>query len=118
MSERTQSLKGKMSWKGVKVNRVDSCGRVVPSMARGGKLSLERARLVTESYKTTEGEPTVIRRAKSLTHVLKNMAIYIQEGELIVGNYSPSSLQLVIHPESALKWLGEALNARLEVNLF
>lgn len=46
-----------------------------------------RARLMTESYKETEGEPIIIRRAKALNHILSNMSIGIGEDELIVGNY-------------------------------
>ena len=34
------------------------------------KVCLERARLVTQSYKETEGEPMVIRRAKALKKIL------------------------------------------------
>lgn len=45
----------------------------------------ERARLVTESYRSTEGEPQILRRAKALRHVLENMTIFIRDGELIVG---------------------------------
>jgi len=54
------------------------------------KIGLERARLLTESYKTTEGEPMIIRRAKALEHILQNMTIYIQDHECIVGNYAES----------------------------
>jgi formate C-acetyltransferase len=54
------------------------------------RLGLERARLLTESYKMTDGEPWVIRRAKALEHILLNMTIYIRDWELIVGNYAES----------------------------
>ena len=47
---------------------------------------VERARLVTEAYKAHEFSPTVLRRAYALAHVLENMTIYIQPGEIIVGN--------------------------------
>jgi pyruvate formate-lyase/glycerol dehydratase family glycyl radical enzyme len=110
MSERTQELKKRMVWKGVVVKEIDSRGHIVPKMARAGKISLERARLVTQSYKATEGEPIAIRRAKSLAHVLENMTIYIDEGELIVGHHSPSSEELSICPEASLKSLTAALN--------
>lgn len=56
----------------------------------GVKLGLERARLLTESYKMTDGEPWVLRRAKALENILLNMTIYIQDWELIVGNYAES----------------------------
>ncbi len=49
-------------------------------------VSLQQARLVTESYKQTEGEPEVIRRSKALANILDKMPIFIEEGELIVGN--------------------------------
>lgn len=62
------------------------------------KLGLERARLLTQSYKMTEGEPMVLRRAKALAYILDNMTIYIQDHERIVGNYaaSPSELHIPI----------------------
>ena len=43
------------------------------------KLCIERSRLVTESYKRTEGEPEIIRRAKAFSHLLSNMTIYIDQ---------------------------------------
>ena len=51
-------------------------------------ISCEKARLITESFKQTEGEPQIIRRAKALAHVLDRMKIFIEDGELIVGNAS------------------------------
>src|SRR5581483_5509644 len=47
---------------------------------------LERARLMTESYRRTEGEPALIRRAKAFGAVLEGIPIQIGAGELIVGN--------------------------------
>ncbi len=54
------------------------------------RLGLERQRLITESYKATEGEPMAIRRAKALEHILSNMTVYIRDWEIIVGNFSES----------------------------
>ena len=51
-------------------------------------ISCEKARLITESFKQTEGEPQIIRRAKALADVLDRMTIFIEDGELIVGNAS------------------------------
>ena len=45
------------------------------------EIGVERARLVTESYKQTEGEPYIIRRAKALKYILENMTIFIDEKE-------------------------------------
>ena len=76
----------------------------------GVKLCLERARLYTESYKQTEGEPIIIRRAKALAHVLHNMTVYINDGERIVGNYASSPSHLTYHPEYYWRWLTKAVN--------
>ena len=59
----------------------------VESMYRPGvQLDLQRSRYLTESYKATEGEPMVLRRAKALENVLTKMDIYIRDREKIVGN--------------------------------
>jgi pyruvate formate-lyase/glycerol dehydratase family glycyl radical enzyme len=49
-------------------------------------LCTEKIRLLTESYKETEGEPLIVRKAKALAHYLDNKTIYIDDDELIVGN--------------------------------
>ncbi|MFC2004446.1 glycyl radical protein [Chloroflexota bacterium] len=46
----------------------------------------ERSRLVTESWRETEGEPLDIRRAKLFRRVLQGISIVIRDGELIVGS--------------------------------
>jgi formate C-acetyltransferase len=46
----------------------------------------EKARLVVESLKKTEGEPQILRRAKATAHYLDHRTIFIEEDELLVGN--------------------------------
>ncbi len=46
----------------------------------------EKARLMTEIFRRTEGEPQILRRAKALAYSLDNITIFIRNGELIVGN--------------------------------
>ena len=41
-----------------------------------------RAKLLTESYKATEGEPMVTRRAEAFAHILRNIPIIIRDNEL------------------------------------
>ena len=50
-----------------------------------GKDPVERTRHVTQSYRRTQGEPAVLRRAKALAHMLRHERIRIVPGELIVG---------------------------------
>jgi len=81
------------------------------------RICTERAELVTESYRMTEGEPWVIRRAKALDHLLRNMTIYILEGEQIVGNYASTPDSLPTYPEISCRWLDEELEGAFRVNI-
>ncbi|MFC1944218.1 glycyl radical protein [Chloroflexota bacterium] len=74
----------------------------------GVKLCLERARLVTESYKETEGEPWTIRRAKALSKILNNMTIYIEDGQLLVGNFASSPDHVAWYPDIYTEWLEDS----------
>jgi formate C-acetyltransferase len=68
-------------------------------------LDMERAKLVTQSYKQTEGQPIALRRAKALAHILDNMTVYIRPDEMIVGNYASNSDSVPFYPELAWKWI-------------
>jgi formate C-acetyltransferase len=83
---------------------------VIPEFRTQIKICLERARYLTESYKETEGEPMVIRRAKAIEHVLENMTVYIQPGELLVGNFASRPECLPTYPELVHRWLDEAID--------
>lgn len=71
---------------------------------------LERARLWTESYKSTEGKPEILRRAMALRCMLQRMTIYIRDGELIVGNNTPGPHLLYLSPEINLQIIQETLD--------
>jgi len=73
------------------------------------RLCLERARLVTESYKETEGQPMVLRRARALKKILENMTIFIQDNEQIVGNIASDPASVPTYPEMFVKWLNKAI---------
>ena len=66
---------------------------VVPSIC------IERAKIVTDSYKRTEGLPFVLRRAYALKDLLEKMTIFIDDYELIVGNHGSSARAALIFPE-------------------
>lgn len=65
----------------------------------------ERAVLLTESYKQTEGEPIIMRRAKAFEHILANIPIIIRENELIVGSSTKTSRGCQVFPEFSFEWL-------------
>ena len=54
--------------------------------AKMPEIESARAVLITESYRRTEGEPIIIRRAKAFAHILENLPIVIRDQELIVGS--------------------------------
>ena len=75
----------------------------------------ERAVLVTEAYKLSEGEPQVIRCAKALAHVLKNVSVRIYPDELLVGEIGCPARNAPIFPEFSYDWIvDEILNHPFE----
>jgi pyruvate formate-lyase/glycerol dehydratase family glycyl radical enzyme len=77
------------------------------------EICVERARLITQSYKETEDEPIHVRRAKALEKILGEMTIFIQDDELIVGNQCTKPRSSPVFPEFSCKWLEAELD-RLE----
>jgi len=63
------------------------------------KLNVDRARLLTESMKVTEGQPMVLRWAKAISHILSNLPIHIDDNEVIVGSAGPAGRYVVVYPE-------------------
>ncbi len=61
------------------------------------RLDLQRSRLMTQSFKETDGQAMVVRRGKALAHVLDNMGIFIRDWERIVG-YQTSDPEGLYHP--------------------
>jgi len=70
----------------------------------------ERAMLVTSSYAETEGQPYVLRKAQALKAVLEAMTIYIEEGQMIVGNQASRNRAAPIFPEYSIDWVIEELD--------
>ncbi|BDR55548.1 formate C-acetyltransferase [Xylocopilactobacillus apis] len=69
------------------------------------RISLERALLYTESYQSTENEPTIIRRAKATAHILDHVKISIRPGELLVGNRTVRPRSGILSPEMDPYWI-------------
>ena len=67
--------------------------------------SIEQARIVTESYKETEGEPRCIQRAKALKAALEKIRIRIEPDERIVGNRTAGVRGGVVFPETGASWV-------------
>lgn len=63
------------------------------------RLNVERARLLTESMKQSEGRPMVLRWAQALAHILANHPIHIEDDELLVGSAGPPGRYAVVYSE-------------------
>jgi len=74
------------------------------------EIFVERALLVTEAYKETTGKPIIVQRALALKKVLEEMTIFIEKGELIVGNQSPKLRCPPIYPETGASWILKELD--------
>ena len=68
-------------------NATDRIMRLFDAIRNSGdpRLTLERAVLFTDSFKTTEGQPLVLRWAEALKPIAENITVTIFPDELIVG---------------------------------
>lgn len=69
------------------------------------QIEADRAVLLTESYKATEGEPIITRRAKAFKHILEHIPITVRENELIVGSATKAPRSCQVFPEYSFEWL-------------
>lgn len=70
----------------------------------------ERAKFYTQVYRENEDQPVIIKRSLALEKTLKEMTIFIDKGELIVGNQSSQHRAAPIFPEYAVDWLPEEMD--------
>lgn len=65
----------------------------------------ERARIYTKAYQDHEDSPVILKRAYALEKTLKEMSVFIDDGELIAGNQSSSLRAAPIFPEYVTAWI-------------
>lgn len=92
----------KRHWRTVKLND--------ELLAKKPEICTERARLVTESYKETEGEPMIIRRAKAISRILSGMTIFIQRDQLIAGTQASKLRSAPVFPETEAEYLEKEID--------
>lgn len=64
-------------------------------------ICIQRARYFTEYMKNPETwfEPPIIRRARAVAHILRNLEVKIYPDELLVGNITSKRIGAIIYPE-------------------
>jgi pyruvate formate-lyase/glycerol dehydratase family glycyl radical enzyme len=75
------------------------------------KMDLDRARLITRSYKETEGQPWTVRRAKAVQKLCEEMPIFIKPDELIVGDPNSAPDEIRWYPEISVWWMPDAVTS-------
>lgn len=93
-----------MTFDNTRIERLRQAMLVRPSVC------VERARLITESYRATEGEPAPIRRGKAFAHLLAHMTVKIYPDELVVGRPSSKVRGGSISPELQCDWILDELD--------
>lgn len=73
-------------------------------------LCIERARLLTESFKETESEPMAIRRALAMKNILEKMSLHMCRDELLVGCLAEKRRGSSVFPEFSTQWIAEELS--------
>lgn len=73
-------------------------------------MSVEQARIITESYRTHTDEPRILQRAYALADSLQKMPIRVDRDELIVGNRTPGIRAGVVFPEAGISWVDDELD--------
>lgn len=68
--------------------------------AKPPQICMEKAKIMTEVYSYTEGEPKVLRQAKAFLEYCKRKTIFINEGELIIGHPASKVGAAVFAPDT------------------
>lgn len=97
---------GLYNYDSTEIPKSDRIPKLVENLyAKMPEIESARAILITESYRQTENEPMVIRRAKAFAHILENIPIVIRDLELIVGSTTIASRGCQTYPEFSYEWL-------------
>ena len=97
---------GLYNYDSTEIPKSDRIPKLVENLyAKMTEIESARAILITESYRQTENEPMVIRRAKAFAHILENIPIVIRDLELIVGSTTIAPRGCQTYPEFSYEWL-------------
>ena len=108
---RTKQLRDALYWKAAVVkdfvNIAIGLGKT--EFRQGIRVDIDRARLVTQAFKETEGQPAVLQCARMVEKLCDEMPVFIKEGELIVGDPNGAPDEVRWYPETNVEWMPEAI---------
>lgn len=94
-----------------RIERSPRIGRLIDHLyEKMPVIEAERAVLITESYRATEGESIYARRSKAFEHILEHLPIIIRPEELIVGSTTIAPRGCQTYPEYSFQWLDDELD--------
>ena len=112
---RTAKLREGLKWKAAVVkdfiNIAIGLAKCTFRQGENIKVDLDRARLVTKSYRETDGQPWVTRVTKAFANLCEKFPIFIKPGELIVGDPNSAPDELRWYPEIAMQHMPEAVTS-------
>ena len=74
------------------------------------EIDTERARIYTRVYSESEGDETVIRRAKALHAYVSEKSLSIGDDELIVGTDGKKHRSAVVCPDVCFHWIEDEMD--------
>lgn len=87
----------------IRTERIDNLYKYIKSFKSG--ICVERAKYLTEFYEKNYDLPNVLKRAKAIQYVLRNMTIYIMPHSLFAGNQTSNPRWAPLFPEFEVEWM-------------
>ena len=78
-------------------------------LERKFNIDIQRARLITQTYKENPGLSAKLKTAYSLKNILENVDIDLYEDELFVGELAAPAKAAPIYPEFSVEWIIDEL---------
>ena len=100
------------------LSRAEKIWASLLSARQKGGISLERARLLTASWKETDGLPVPIRRAKAFEKIVTHIPIYLDDDQLLVGDFSSRPMWAEWYPEFSAAWVLKDIDSEVSLKTF
>ncbi len=111
---RTAALRAALKWKAAVVKDFEEVflGLAKCEFRNGEsiRVDVDRARLITESFRQTDGQPWALRQARAFAHLCDKLPIFIKAGELIVGDPNGAHRQAAVAPRNFVRLHGRRGN--------
>jgi len=108
---RTKKLRDQLFWKAAVqsdiINLAMGLGKL--EFRQGIRVDMDRARIVTQAFRESEGLPPVYQWTRMVEKLCDEMPIFIKEGEFIVGDANSAPDEVRWYPEVNVEWMPAAV---------